>query len=169
MEPEADPSTEIRRRPLTGVPDVTGPTFGVGAALLQDEGNPRFRYLVRGLVALVVASLLGLLAYEAFFAPKDDPDAWVPPPGMSVKDTPPWLQALCAKRTPELCTLANRAQNPSDCAELRATLRSLEALERKLKARGAISPRQHFVLTELYGQGHQLCQFTRGETAPAAK
>ena len=166
MQPDGESTTEVRRKPQTGLPDAEAPPFRLGDALSEDEGPPRSRYLVRVLSALLVALGLAVLGYETFVAPKDDAGAFTPPAGLTAEETPPWLQALCAKRTPELCAAADRARNPSDCASLNATLRALEAVERKLSARGAVTQRQHWVLTELYGQGHQLCQFVRGAPLP---
>jgi hypothetical protein len=102
--------------------------------------------------------VLAWIGYEIYFAPKDQ-RAWTPPSGLTRAETPPWLQTLCADGTPELCTAADRARTASDCESMRSALGALQAVERKLVARGALSSRQHWVLVELYGQGHELCEF----------
>lgn len=167
MPSEGEPETEIRRRSVSDVLDASAPPLG--PPLLYDEGTRRSRYVVRGLSAAVVAFLVGVIGYESFFAPKDDDQAWTPPPGLSAKDTPSWLQTLCSNRTPELCAAASRAQNPDDCPSLRAALHAVEAVERKLSARGVVSQKQHWVLVELYGQGHELCEFVHGPQPGDAK
>jgi hypothetical protein len=122
-------------------------------------------YFVRASIAIGVALVLALLGYEAFVAPEDEGRAWTPPAGLSVAETPVWLQTLCIDRTRELCAAADRARTASDCDGMRAALHALEAVDRKLAARGEVSARQHWVLVELYGQGHELCQFERaGQT-----
>jgi hypothetical protein len=127
--------------------------------LLHDEDSLRSRYVARALIASVVALALAWIGYETFVAPNDERVAWTPPAGLPPDETPNWLQTLCADRTPELCTAADRARVASDCEAMRAALSSLQAVERKLSARGAVTSRQHWVLIELYGQGHELCEF----------
>ena len=170
MPSEAEPGSEIRRRSVSDVLDASADTLGaVGPPILYDEGTKRSRYVVRALTAAVVAFLLAVIGYEAFYAPEPDDGAWTPPKGVSAKDTPSWLQTLCSKRTPELCAAANRAQNPDGCPSLLAALHALEAVEHKLEAQGRVSQKQHWVLVELYGQGHELCQFVHGPQPSAAK
>jgi hypothetical protein len=168
-EVEADGAdSEVRRRSATGAFDAAAPVLaGPSAPLLGDAVPQRPPYVFRVLGALVLLLVLGAIGFELFAATDDDGVAWTPPAGLSAADTPPWLQILCADRTPELCALADRARNPSDCDALRATLRQLEGLERTLTARGTLSSKQRWVLIELYGQGHTLCQFVRG--GPTAK
>jgi hypothetical protein len=168
MQADTEPDTEIRRRSPAPVLDAAPPSFGLGDALLSDPSAGRSRTLMRGLSAVVAILVLALVGYETFVAPEEVDVAWAPPAGLSAEDTPPWLRTLCAERTPELCALADRARSPDDCAALRSTLGELEVLERKLSARGALSTRQRWVLTELYGQGHQLCQYTRRGPTPRA-
>ena len=169
MSSEPEPRSEIR--PLPPVEPVPAPAVvappGARAPFLGEEGSRRSPLLVRSLIAIGVVLVLGLIGYEAFLAPKDDRLAWTPPAGLTAEETPPWLQTLCAARTRELCAAADRARTASDCESMRAALRALEALDRKLAARGGVSAQQHWVLVELYGQGHELCQFERaGQTVP---
>jgi len=165
---DGEARTEIRRRPARGASGGAAFSFGLDEPVPGDPSARRSRILLRAVKGVLAALVVALLGYEVLAAPKDDVGAWTPPAGVTAAETPAWLQALCADRTRELCETANRARNPDDCPTLRATLHALEALERKLAARGAMSAKQRFVLTELYGQGHQLCQFERG-TGPGAK
>jgi hypothetical protein len=157
-----EPRSQIR--PLPPVDEVVAPAIALppGAAdVLGAEASHRPSYLVRTSIAIAVALVLALLGYEAFVAPADDGSAWKPPAGLSAGETPVWLQTLCIDRTRELCTAADRARTASDCDAMRAALSKLEAVDRKLAARGDVSARQHWVLVELYGQGHELCEFER--------
>lgn len=166
MSSEPEPGSEVRPAPAPPQLDTT--RGGSSTPLLIDDGA---RSLTRVLVATVLALVLGLIAYETFMAPpKDDRLVWTPPAGLSAADTPEWLQALCADRTRELCRAADRARTAADCDAMRAALRSLDAVDRTLSARGQVSAQQHWVLVELYGQGHELCQFERaGQPTRAAR
>jgi hypothetical protein len=127
--------------------------------LLHDDGSARSRYLARALLASFAALALAWIGYETFLAPDHARLAWTPPAGLPPEETPHWLQALCADRTPELCAAADRARTAGDCETMRAALSSLQTVERKLSARGVVTSQQHWVLIELYGQGHELCEF----------
>jgi len=128
-------------------------------SLLHEQAPARSRYLARALIAVVALLTLAWIGYETFVAPSDQRLAWTPPAGLSAAETPHWLQTLCADRTPELCAAGDHARTASDCDTQRAALRALQAVERKLAARGALTSRQHWVLVELYGQGNELCEF----------
>lgn len=164
MQFDGDANTEIRRK-SGELTTAAKPSSPAGREPLWQSTGSRRSPLARGLIGGGVLLLAGLIAY-ALLVPGEDPNAWQPPAGLSAADTPAWLQTLCAKNTRELCALADRARNPSDCENLRQTLGALQALEHKLVARKGISQRQQWVLLELYGQGRELCEF---EPAGAAK
>lgn len=159
MPSDSEPRTQIRPLPEPASLAEGAAAFVARAPLLQDDGGGRARYVTRVVIAAVAVLLLALIGYETFIAPDDEGLAWRPPAGLTAEQTPQWLQALCLERTPELCAAADRARTASDCEAMRAALRQLEAVDRKLSARGSVSAQQHWVLVELYGQGHELCQF----------
>jgi hypothetical protein len=159
MSYELEPSSEVRALPAGRALAVSNESSMAREPLLRDERSRSSRRVTRALIAVVAALAVAWIGYETFFAPKDDRLAWTPPAGLTREETPHWLQTLCADDSRELCAAAERARNASDCEAMRAALRSLEAVDRKLSARGATSSRQHWVLVELYGQGHELCEF----------
>jgi hypothetical protein len=164
LEPEADADAEPSEvRPLSRSESeaVAAARAVPGAPLFEEPLSRRSRYLSRVLIAIAAVGLLAFLGYQKLAPPADDGGAWTPPSGLSAEETPHWLQTLCADRTPELCAAADRARSPSDCEAMREALRALESVERELSARGALSAKQRWVLIELYGQGHELCEFER--------
>lgn len=169
MPSEPESPDEFRPLPEARSTEASAAAFVPREPLFQDQGSRRSSNLVRVLIAVVAAPLIAAAGYAALVAPQDDERAWTPPSGLSADQTPHWLQTLCADRTPELCAAAERARNTADCDAMRAALRSLEAVERKLSARGAVSSKQRWVLIDLYGQGHELCQFERAQPPGAAK
>jgi hypothetical protein len=159
MSAPPEPRGEVRPLPPdAGAGPAGAATFGAREAWGGEKARRPSFVLVS--IAIGVVLVLALIGYEAFVAP-DDELAWTPPAGLAADETPPWLQTLCSNRTPELCAAADRARTASDCDAMRAALHRLDALDRKLAARGGMTARQHWVLVELYGQGHELCQFER--------
>jgi hypothetical protein len=161
MSHEGEAASEIRPVPAA--------SFTAREPFLRDERSRRSRYLTRGLIAAALALVLSLVAYETYLAPSDASLVWTPPRGLPRDETPDWLRTLCLDRTPELCAAADKARTAADCEAMRAALGSLEAVDRKLSARGAVSAQQHWVLVELYGQGYDLCQFQRAKPGAPKK
>src|SRR5262245_11692790 len=138
--------------PRSALPELSPPA---AAPLFAGERPTRSALMLRRVFVAAVAAALGLMAYE-WLAGKGDHQAWTPPAGLDRAATPDWLQVLCAARTRELCAAADHARRAEDCVPMRAALNRLFVLEKQLTARGVLTPRQHWVLVELYDQGHDL-------------
>lgn len=157
---EPDSRSEVRKVASQAPGEAAAPPSS--EPLFDPESSKRARLVPRALVSVLALLLIAAIGYAVLATPADEAAAWTPPPNLTRDETPHWLQTLCADRTPALCAAADRARAATECDAMRAALRALEGVERELVKRGTLSSQQRWVLIELYGQGHELCQFERG-------